>query len=142
MARILALLFLVLHLCTYGQNHDQTPDIELGTIWFKGKSTKLTGVAKASLDKFVQQIQSNPAMHVKAVSFNKDFCNQCGVRSWTRATTVLRYLSERGIAKDRFRFTNRLEGELNKMDLYLTFAIPNNTPAPIIRTPTSHTQEK
>lgn len=131
--RTLSFIFLLLQLSTYGQNYDDTPDIQLGTVWFKGKSTKLTKDGKATLDSFIQQIQSNPSMHVQAISYNKDFCDKCGARSWKRANTVLTYLSKQGVPDNRLVFTNRLEGELNKVDLHLTSLFPSDTPAPIIK---------
>jgi hypothetical protein len=131
--RILSALFLILNLTSYGQDGNNSPDIELGSVWFKEKSTKLTKDAKITLDSFMHIIQDNPTMHVRAVSYNKDFCDRCGVRSWRRATAVLTYLAKHGISNDRLSFTNQLEGELNKVDLLLTSLTPNNTPAPLIR---------
>jgi hypothetical protein len=95
-------------------------EVQLGTVWFNNKSIKLTKEAKSALDTFIKQIQHNPTMQVKAVSFNKDLCDKCSNRSWKRATAILKYLSKHGVSEDRLVFTNRLEGELNKVDIFLT----------------------
>jgi len=101
-------------------------DVQIGTVWFKGKSPKLSKEAKAVLDTVIQRIQNNPTMQVKTVSFNKDFCDKCSNRSWKRATAVLSYLSKHGVPQNRLVITNKLEGELNKIDLFLTSPISNS----------------
>lgn len=70
-------------------------------------------------------------MQVQAVSFNKDFCDVCGARSLKRTMAVLTYLSKRGIPDNKLTLTNCLDGELNKVDLFLvppirdSFLIPH-----------------
>jgi len=118
--RILFILLLSLPFATFGQDNDRLSDIKLGTVWFKSKSANLTKVAKATLNTFIRQIQDHPTMHVQVISFNKDLCDRCGVRSLKRVKAVLTYLSKQGISYDRLLSSNRLEGELNKVDLVLT----------------------
>jgi len=124
--RIPFVLLLSLPFVTFGQDYD----IKLGAVWFKDKSVRLTKAAKATLDSFVIQIKANPAMNVQAVSFSKDLCDKCGIRSLKREEVVLTYLSLHGISADRLMSTNRLEGELNKVDLFLTSSSLRNTPLP------------
>lgn len=107
-------------------------DKPLGTVRFIGKSTKLTRQAKVKLDNIVSQIKDDTTMHVKAISFYKDFCDKCGDRSWKRANAVLAYLSKHGIADDRLNLTNELDGELNKVDLFLIAPIKGHAPYPVI----------
>ncbi len=109
--------------------------VKIGTVWFIGKGTKLTKSARATLDSCIRQIQNknNQAMQVQAVSYNKDFCDECGNRSWKRTKTVLSYFSKHGISDEKLTFTNQLDGELNKVDLFLVLPIQNNTPHPVIK---------
>lgn len=127
--RILLVLLSFLPFVTSGQDND----IKLGTIWFKDKSASLTKAAKSTLDSFIIQIKSNPTRHVQAISYNKDLCDKCGVRSMKRVEAVFTYLSRHGISADRLLSANRLEGELNRVDLFLTSSAFNNTPVPVIR---------
>ena len=126
---MLFVLLLIFPLASPGQDDE----IKLGTVWFKDKNIKLTITARASLDSFIIQIKENPVMHVQAISYNKDFCDKCCVRSMKRCAAVLTYLSKHGIAADRLKSTNLLEGELNKVDLFLTSSVLGNTPDPVIR---------
>ena len=127
--RILFVLLLTSPLVSLGQEND----IKLGTVWFKDKNASLTKAAKATLDSIIIQIKANPTMNAQAVSFNKDFCDKCGVRNMKRCAAVLTYLSRHGISVDRLMSTNRLEGELNKVDLFLTSSSLSNTSPPVIR---------
>ena len=121
---IVAVSLVVCCISSFGQNIvSPNDDVQLGTIWFSGKSVKLTKETKATLDTFIKQIQNSPTMQVRAVSFNKDFCDKCGNRSWKRTTAILKYLSKHGVSDNRLIFTNRLEGELNKVDIFLTASI-------------------
>ncbi len=131
--RTIFILLYFLPSVSFGQENKHIPDIKLGTVWFKDKSTRLTLNAKLTLDSFIRQIQKDTTLSVQVISFNKDFCDKCGVRSWKRATTVLTYLAKHGVSNKRLTFTNRLEGELNKVDLFLTSLKPDNMPAPIIK---------
>jgi len=124
---IIGISLIVCYIPSFGQNIiSPNDDVQLGTVWFNGKSIKLTKEAKAALDTFIKEIQNNPTMQVKAVSFNKDLCDKCSNRSWKRATAVLKYLSKHGVSEDRLGFTNRLEGELNKVDIFLTASISDS----------------
>jgi hypothetical protein len=116
---------------SFGQN--SSINMPLGTVWFVGKSTYLTREAKVTLSGFIKQIRDNPKLQVKAVSFNKDLCDECGDRSWKRAKIVLSYLSKHGIPDNRLTFTNELDGELNKVDLFLISPINNNASHPVIK---------
>ena len=116
--RTVFILFYFLPCVSFGQENAHEPDIKLGTVWFKNKSTKLAQDAKSTLDSFIRQIQNDTSLTAQVISFNKDLCDKCGVRSWKRATAVLTYLSKHGVSGDRLTFTNRLEGELNKVDLF------------------------
>jgi len=107
-------------------------DVQVGTVWFEGKSIKLTKEAKAALDTLIKQIQNNPTMQVKAVSYNKDLCDKCSKRSWKRTTAIFKYLSKRRVSENRLVSTNRLEGELNKVDIFLTASI-SDSPHPGIK---------
>jgi hypothetical protein len=126
---ILRLIFILAKcfpLGVFGQDTDYVPSINLETVWFKAESTKLTKNAKITLDSLITQIKSNPKIVVQAIAYNKDLCDKCGVRSWKRATAVLTYLSKHGISDNRLSFTNRLDGELNKVDLLLTSLTQSN----------------
>ena len=130
---IVAILLIVICIPSFGQGlASSKDDVQLGTVWFKGKSVKLAKEAKAALDTFIKQIQNNPTMQVMAVSFNKDFCDKCSKRSWKRTTAILKYLSKHGIPENRLVSTNRLEGELNKVDIFLTASI-GDSPHPGIK---------
>lgn len=107
-------------------------DVKLGTVWFRGKSIELTKEAKAALDIFTKQIQNSPTMQVRAVSYNKDLCDKCSNRSWKRTTVIFKYLSKHGVSANRLIFTNQLEGELNKVDMFLTASVIDS-PHPSIK---------
>lgn len=125
---IVAISLIVICIPSFGQGIiSQNEEIQLGTVLFRGNSLKLTKEAKTTLDIFIKQIQKSLGMQVKAVSFNKDFCDKCSRRSSKRTTAILKYLSKHGVSKDRLIFTNRLEGELNKVDIFLT---PPNSNSP------------
>lgn len=128
--RISFIFLLYVPFVTFGQTTEGMPDINLGTVWFKGESIKLTKDAKATLDTFITQIRQNPKMSVQAIAFNKDFCDKCAVRSIKRAKAVLTYLSQHGVTDDRLTYTNRLQGELNKVDIVLTSLTMSNEPHP------------
>lgn len=102
-----------------GQDDEHFRQIKLGTISFRGGSSKLTKEARLILDSFVTVIQINLTAKVQAVAYNKDLCSVCGDRSWRRATEVLKYLSKHGVCEDRLTFTNSLEGDFNKVDIFL-----------------------
>jgi hypothetical protein len=130
---IVAILVIVSCIPSFGQTvTSPNEDVQLGTVWFAGKSTKLTKEAKATLDTFIKQIQNSPDMQVKAVSFNKDLCDKCSNRSWKRTEKILKYLSKHGVSKNRLVSTNRLEGEFNKVDIFLTASI-SDSPHPGIK---------
>lgn len=129
--RTVFILFYFFPCITFGQSNESKQDIKSVTVWFKGNSIKLTQGTKATLDLLIRQIKNDTALYVQAISYNKDFCDKCGVRSWKRATAVLTYLYNHGISDNRLTFTNRLEGELNKVDLFLTSIKPISITAPI-----------
>ena len=116
--RIVFILFCCFPFMILGKNSQYYQDIKIGTVWFQGKSSKLSNEARLALDSFIREIQKDTTLKVQAVAYNKDFCSKCGNRSWKRATVVLTYLSRRGISEDRLTFTNILEGDFNKVDLF------------------------
>ena len=124
----IAVIMLIWH--TPSSCQDNNLDQKIGTVYFIGEKAKLTKNAKATLDSCVKQIQNHSSMHVQVISYNKDFCEQCGDISWKRAQSVLRYLSKRGISKDRLTFSNQLDGELNKVDLLLVTPIRKDISRP------------
>lgn len=102
-------------------------EIQLGTVWFNGKSTKLTNEARSALDTIIKQILTNPTLQVKIVSYNKDFCDKCSKRSWKRTSLIVKYISKYGISEERLLSENRLEGEMNKVDIVLISSISGSS---------------
>lgn len=118
---------------SFGQDITSSKDnVHIGTVCFKDKSSKLTKEAKATLDTLIKQIQGKPAMQVKAVSSNKDFCDKCSSRSWKRVTAIMKYFTKHGVPKDRLVFTNLLEGESNKVEIFLAASV-RDSPHPNIK---------
>ena len=133
--RMLQILILFTCISAYGQEISNTSDIEVGTIWFKGKSTRLSNSAKHVLDSLILIIKNKPQLNVLATSYSKDFCDHCGVRSWDRSAAVFSYLVKHGIPEGKMSFINHQDGELNKVTLSFTTSskINKTTPHPNLR---------
>lgn len=123
-AFVIVLSFLTLSVSSFSQSATSPQDdIQLGSVSFKKNSTKLSKKMKEVLDTMISHMQSNATMQVRAISSNKDLCPKCSKRSWKRTQAVLQYLSKHGVSEQRLVFTNRLDGESNKVDLFLTTSV-------------------
>jgi len=107
------------------------PDSPPGTVWFSRKSARLTKAARASLDSMLGSIQVDTSLDIQIITYAKDLCEKCGLLSWIRAERVSNYLTKKGVSGNRIIATNRIEGELNKVDLFLTFRQPKIMRAPV-----------
>ena len=104
----------------FSQQSKECNDVELGNVEFNKKSAKLNSKAKKKLDSLVPLINQQPDCVVLATSSYADFCDKCGALSWDRAEAVLNYLAQKGVLKDRLRFTAKIEGNLNFVSLTIS----------------------
>lgn len=98
----------------------QQPDRTLGTVWFSRKSTRITKAARTSLNSMIGPIQIDTSLTIHVITYTKDLCEKCGLLSLKRAETVSNYLARKGVSRNRMVATNRIERELNSVDLFLT----------------------
>jgi len=94
--------------------------MDLGSISFKAKSSKLTVNAKKQLDSLANFIKStNDGCQLIATASYTDLCDRCGALAWDRTQAILYYLAKKGIDKDKMIGTSRLEGYTNFIKLSL-----------------------
>lgn len=118
--QLLSIVFVLFFFPILGESNDSIPDVKLGSVLFNAKSVKLTKNAKLVLAGLVEKIQSNPTLNIQIIAYNKDLCDKCGVLSWKRSERIVEYLEKKGIEGKRFAYTNRLDGNFNEVDVWLT----------------------
>jgi hypothetical protein len=117
---------------SFGQKIASSKDnVNLGTVSFKGKSSKLTKEAKATLGTLIKEIQEKPTLQVQVVSSSKDFCDECGARNWKRVTAIMEYFSKLGVSENRLLSANFLNGESNEVNILLIASISDTPPLKI-----------
>ena len=93
---------------------------EIGKIYFKRNSSKLTIKSKKILDTIVSYLLREKTCQIVATSYSADLCDRCGVLSWDRLQAIFSYLAKKGIAKERLVGNSLLDGNFNFVNLRLS----------------------
>lgn len=117
---------LTLNGISFCQSTYPAPGKYIGTVIFKHGGAKLTKKAKAVLDMLVGQMRVDSSVQIVGTLSNKDLCTTCGARSWDRTQTLITYFFNCGIPEQRLSIVNRLDGESNKVNLFLMRSVGEN----------------
>jgi hypothetical protein len=116
-------LFLAILICgvlaSMGQDTTCIPQ-DLGKIYFKKRSSKLTTQERNKLDTLISLINSRPECVVLTSSYSADLCKKCGALAWDRQNAIIRYLLRKGV--DEYRLTSHSHLTGNADFVMLTFS--------------------
>jgi len=105
-------------------------EIEIGKIFFRKNSSRLSKKSKEILETFVNHFKKTENCQMILTGNFADLCNKCGALNWDRIQAIQVYLVRKGMKKERVSAESFLEGNLNFVTIRIIAANLRNIPHP------------
>jgi hypothetical protein len=103
----------------------------LASVRFKKGSVFLSASAKATLDSVVKLADKYCRCKIEVTGYATS-CELCMQVSWDKVFSVVKYLTNKGVDRERILFMYGLEGDIYQVDLKATMDEgPSSVPAPV-----------